>query len=180
MLSTLLLTVSILSWYLPPVALSRLDLAASNPFAALGPAFSANSSALPRACCASSLALSSKPMFFVPPVARAPGCAPPSADLTSDINCSGGHRSSRCATAGDHSTERSRSVRVRDDGVVTDHDRATERAERERRRRLAEVFGDVLPDNTADDRPEPALGSAPASDSEGWYRENRPPHHEER
>ena len=43
-----------------------------------------------------------------------------------------------------------------------------------RRRRLAEVFGDVLPEATADDRPEP--GSAAGAD-ERWYTENRPPHH---
>jgi len=43
-----------------------------------------------------------------------------------------------------------------------------------RRRRLAEVFGDVLPEATADDRPEP--GSATGAD-ERWYTENRPPHH---
>jgi len=36
------------------------------------------------------------------------------------------------------------------------------------------VFGDVLPEATADDRPEP--GSATGAD-ERWYTENRPPHH---
>ncbi|WP_188317031.1 hypothetical protein [Solihabitans fulvus] len=46
--------------------------------------------------------------------------------------------------------------------------------ERARRRRLAEVFGEVLPDTTSDERdqPDPA-----ARDVEAWYRENRPPHH---
>jgi hypothetical protein len=42
-----------------------------------------------------------------------------------------------------------------------------------RRRRLAEVFGEVLPDTTRDDR-------APRDadqDRESWYRANRPPHH---
>lgn len=45
---------------------------------------------------------------------------------------------------------------------------------RERRRRLSEVFGEVLPETTSDER------SAPASEGGGnerWYRENRPPHH---
>lgn len=45
--------------------------------------------------------------------------------------------------------------------------------ERARRRRLAEVFGEVLPEITSD---EPAADSA-GSGSERWYRENRPPHH---
>ncbi|MFD4644268.1 hypothetical protein ACFWN2_43645 [Lentzea sp. NPDC058436] len=42
-----------------------------------------------------------------------------------------------------------------------------------RRRRLAEVFGDVLPETTSDERG----GSGGAEDREAWYRENRPPHH---
>lgn len=42
-----------------------------------------------------------------------------------------------------------------------------------RRRRLAQVFGDVLPDQTEDDRD--ARGSAGKSDD--WYREQVPPHH---
>ncbi|HEX6347599.1 hypothetical protein [Umezawaea sp.] len=46
-------------------------------------------------------------------------------------------------------------------------------AEAARRRRLAEVFGDVLPDTTSDERG-PDQGDA---DRESWYRENRPPHH---
>ncbi|GAA0216317.1 hypothetical protein GCM10010492_12680 [Saccharothrix mutabilis subsp. mutabilis] len=43
-------------------------------------------------------------------------------------------------------------------------------AEAARRRRLAEVFGDVLPES-------PDEPTAAARD-ERWYRENRPPHHE--
>ncbi|WP_344679002.1 hypothetical protein [Saccharopolyspora taberi] len=47
----------------------------------------------------------------------------------------------------------------------------------ERRRRLAEIFGDVLPETTSDERPE----RPPASnETERWYRENRPPHHDGR
>ena len=43
-----------------------------------------------------------------------------------------------------------------------------------RRRRLAEVFGDVLPDQTSDDtEPEPASADA----SEEWLRRQVPPHH---
>jgi hypothetical protein len=52
----------------------------------------------------------------------------------------------------------------------------------ERRRRLAEVFGDVLPETTADERgPESAgeqgdeQGDEPASDA--WLRAQVPPHH---
>ncbi|GDY33498.1 hypothetical protein GTS_51310 [Gandjariella thermophila] len=42
------------------------------------------------------------------------------------------------------------------------------------RSRLADVFGDVLPDTTSDER-EPETPSRAADD---WYRENRPPHHD--
>ncbi|MFC7341345.1 hypothetical protein [Saccharopolyspora griseoalba] len=45
-------------------------------------------------------------------------------------------------------------------------------AQRARKRRLAEIFGDVLPETTSDDRPEPDQARG-----ERWYRENRPPHH---
>jgi hypothetical protein len=47
---------------------------------------------------------------------------------------------------------------------------------RPRRRPLPDPFGDVLPDTTADERdPE----SARRDDDESWYRENRPPHHDQ-
>jgi hypothetical protein len=35
------------------------------------------------------------------------------------------------------------------------------------------VFGDVLPDVTSDERPEPGESGADA-----WYEDNRPPHHD--
>jgi hypothetical protein len=41
------------------------------------------------------------------------------------------------------------------------------------RRRLAEVFGDVLPESTRDDAP----GDPPLGADDRWYLENRPPHH---
>jgi hypothetical protein len=45
----------------------------------------------------------------------------------------------------------------------------------ERKRRLDEVFGDVLPDTTADERdPEPRERDA----ADDWYERNRPPHHD--
>lgn len=49
-------------------------------------------------------------------------------------------------------------------------------AEREaRRRRLAEVFGDVLPEQTNDDAAEPQ--SRPDDVVEEWLRREIPPHH---
>jgi hypothetical protein len=45
----------------------------------------------------------------------------------------------------------------------------------ERRRRLAEVFGDPLPETTSDERDDAAPSTEPAS--ERWLREQVPPHH---
>jgi hypothetical protein len=60
-------------------------------------------------------------------------------------------------------------------GQAESADGQTESArETARRRRLADLLGDVLPETTADDRPEP--GPETRSD-ERWYLENRPPHH---
>jgi hypothetical protein len=43
-------------------------------------------------------------------------------------------------------------------------------------RRLAEIFGDVLPESTSDDRdPQTAHRG-----DDSWYTENRPPHHDPR
>lgn len=44
-----------------------------------------------------------------------------------------------------------------------------------RRKRLAAVFGDVLPDQTSDDR----APASPSDDGKGddWYRDQVPPHH---
>ena len=44
-----------------------------------------------------------------------------------------------------------------------------------RRRRLAEVFGEVLPDTTADER-EPE-SSEDGGDGDSWLRAQVPPHH---
>jgi hypothetical protein len=48
----------------------------------------------------------------------------------------------------------------------------------QRRKRLAEVFGDVLPDTTSDER-EPDRSSGDAADDPGdrWLRSQVPPHH---
>lgn len=43
-----------------------------------------------------------------------------------------------------------------------------------RRRRLAEVFGDVLPDQTSDDAVEP---ETQGKSSEEWLKRQVPPHH---
>ncbi|CAM4234609.1 MULTISPECIES: fructose-1,6-bisphosphatase [Kibdelosporangium] len=42
----------------------------------------------------------------------------------------------------------------------------------ERRRKIDEVFGDVLPDTTKDER-EPE----PEQRDDDWYLRNKPPHH---
>ncbi len=46
--------------------------------------------------------------------------------------------------------------------------------EPQQRRKLSDVFGEVLPDTTSDERSEEVA----TGDAESWYRENRPPHHE--
>ena len=54
------------------------------------------------------------------------------------------------------------------------------RARAARRRRLAEIFGDVLPEQTRDDAGDPADRPADrgASDpGEEWLRRQVPPHH---
>jgi hypothetical protein len=57
-------------------------------------------------------------------------------------------------------------------------DRATEAAARERARRrarVAEVFGDVLPESTTDDRDPDVRRDDAAADA--WLRAQVPPHH---
>jgi hypothetical protein len=49
------------------------------------------------------------------------------------------------------------------------------KAAAERRRRLAEVFGDVLPDVTSDER-DPQDGAGERG-HDGWLRAQVPPHH---
>ncbi len=46
-----------------------------------------------------------------------------------------------------------------------------------RRRRLAAVFGDVLPESTSDDR-EPGQSGTPVDGAgDAWLRDQVPPHH---
>jgi hypothetical protein len=46
----------------------------------------------------------------------------------------------------------------------------------ERRRRLAAVFGDVLPDTTSDERDDDGSRRTP-TDGDDWLRDQVPPHH---
>ena len=46
----------------------------------------------------------------------------------------------------------------------------------QRRQRLAEVFGDVLPDTTTDERDDPVTDPG-QSGSDAWLRDQVPPHH---
>lgn len=56
-------------------------------------------------------------------------------------------------------------------GPADDADATSAAEEAARRRRLAEVFGDVLPENPSDE-------PRPSGRDDRWYEENRPPHHE--
>ena len=47
----------------------------------------------------------------------------------------------------------------------------------QRRRRLAEVFGAVLPDTTADERPQPTGEPDDSDGSDARLRAEVPPHH---
>jgi len=59
-------------------------------------------------------------------------------------------------------------------GEPAEHSDAPTSQERAARaRRLAEVFGDVLPEQTSDDRD----ADQPTSDSDAWLRAQVPPHH---
>jgi hypothetical protein len=50
-------------------------------------------------------------------------------------------------------------------------------ADWERRRRLAAVFGEVLPETTSDDRDPAADSGARESADDRWLRDQVPPHH---
>lgn len=66
---------------------------------------------------------------------------------------------------------------MRDDGEVTEPtDSETPRSGQPSRRRpaVADVFGDVLPDVTVDER---TPGSTDST-ADTWYEDNRPPHHD--
>jgi hypothetical protein len=58
--------------------------------------------------------------------------------------------------------------------VDSAEEREAQEAERAKRRRRAEVFGDVLPDATSDDRDDE---SGERSDGDEWLKRQVPPHH---
>ncbi|WP_395696022.1 hypothetical protein [Nocardioides sp.] len=47
----------------------------------------------------------------------------------------------------------------------------------ERRRRLAEVFGDTLPETTSDERDDQGATRSGEDGQDRWLREQVPPHH---
>ncbi len=47
----------------------------------------------------------------------------------------------------------------------------------QRKRRLAEVFGDVLPDTTSDERDPAEAPESSGDSSDTWLKEQVPPHH---
>lgn len=47
----------------------------------------------------------------------------------------------------------------------------------QQRAQLEQVFGDVLPEVTSDERGPDAGGGGSAQSSDAWLRENKPPHH---
>jgi hypothetical protein len=57
---------------------------------------------------------------------------------------------------------------------VTGSESADARRAADRRRRLAEIFGEELPDQTSDDRDDPGERRA---DNDDWLRRQVPPHH---
>jgi hypothetical protein len=58
-----------------------------------------------------------------------------------------------------------------EEGGAGQHPAATDAIDR---RTLDAVFGDVLPDTTADERDDHRRSLS----TDEWYRENRPPHHD--
>jgi hypothetical protein len=59
--------------------------------------------------------------------------------------------------------------------VSGDPDPQPSPSEAERRRKRAEIFGDVLPETSADERSEP--WNEPDSTGAEWLRQQVPPHH---
>lgn len=52
-----------------------------------------------------------------------------------------------------------------------------DRSEAERRRRRAQIFGDVLPETTGDDRADAWEGDSGREGNDDWLRRQVPPHH---
>jgi hypothetical protein len=64
-------------------------------------------------------------------------------------------------------------------GEPPEQDRSKVRSEAQRRRRLAEIFGDVIPDQTSDDLDEGAASDRRTEEKvqEEWLKRQVPPHH---
>jgi hypothetical protein len=58
-----------------------------------------------------------------------------------------------------------------------DHASSTEESAWQRRKRLAAVFGDVLPETTTDERDDAPAVSDTESATDRWLKEQVPPHH---
>lgn len=56
-------------------------------------------------------------------------------------------------------------------------DQPREETEWERRRRLAAVFGEVLPETTSDEREPETESESDADKADAWLRSQVPPHH---
>jgi hypothetical protein len=54
---------------------------------------------------------------------------------------------------------------------------SAERAEADRRRRRARIFGDVLPETTGDDRADASERDVDREGNDDWLRRQVPPHH---
>lgn len=63
---------------------------------------------------------------------------------------------------------------MRDHGSVSDKPDDPNHERPRARPSLDEIFGDVLPATTSDER-EP---ERPGGDRDAWYEQNRPPHHD--
>lgn len=57
------------------------------------------------------------------------------------------------------------------------NDELSAREKAERRRRLAQVFGDGLPEQTRDDRDTDEDAATAQKRAEDWLRRQKPPHH---
>jgi hypothetical protein len=57
------------------------------------------------------------------------------------------------------------------------HEPQKPESEWQRKRRLAEVFGDVLPDTTSDERDPADRSESGADRGDTWLKEQVPPHH---
>jgi len=61
--------------------------------------------------------------------------------------------------------------------AAADRDDAAAAVRAARRKKLDEVFGEVLPSVTRDEIDDGADGPSRGGERDQWYRDNRPPHH---